>query len=44
MTLSASRQYEFARRIMAGGANAAVEGAFERRATEVMAHDNRGPA
>jgi D-amino peptidase len=42
MTLTASRQYEFARRIMTGEANAAVEGAFEGGATEVIVDDNHG--
>ena len=42
MTLTASRQYEFARRVMTGEANAAAEGAFQGGASQVIIDDNHG--
>jgi D-amino peptidase len=42
MTLTESKQYEFARRVMTGEANAAAQGAFLAGATEVVIDDNHG--
>jgi D-amino peptidase len=42
MTLTVSKQYEFARKVMTGEANAAADGAFQGGATEVIVDDNHG--
>ncbi len=42
MTLTVSKQYDFARKVMTGEANAAAEGAFEAGASEVIIDDNHG--
>lgn len=42
MTLTASKQYEFARKVMTGEANAAGAGAFDAGASEVLVSDCHG--
>ncbi len=42
MTLTVSKQYEFARKVMTGEANAAAEGAFQGGASEIIIDDNHG--